>query len=646
MTTTKHTDAPDNETDVDITPIDTSKMSEGKRAALELAESSRETSGQLASFAAGIFMGNFPWKLISTFPEQSAEDAEKGRHLHEEIERILREQTDPDAIDRDGEIPDEVMKAFAELGAFGIKIPTEYGGLGLSQVNYSRAATILGSYCGNLTALISAHQSIGIPQPLIMFGTEEQKKTFLPRVAAGEISAFALTETSVGSDPAKMETTAEPSEDGEHFILNGEKLWCTNGTRAGLLVVMARTPDKVVGGKSRRQITAFIVETDSPGLEITYRCRFMGLKSLYNAVITLDNVKVPRSNIILGEGKGLKVALSTLNTGRLTLPAACTGTMKRCVEITRRWSNERVQWGSEIGKHAAIADKLARMASTTFAVESMSLLTSALVDGKKTDIRLEAAMSKMFGTEAAWEIIDETMQARGGRGFETSDSLRGRGEDAIPIERMMRDSRINTIFEGSSEIMRLFIAREALDPHLAGAGSVMNPKLPMGKRIAAAFKALGFYGFWYPKQWWPFAFGVGSGMDSTLARHVKYARKASRRLARRLFHSMVRFGPALEREQILLGDCVDIGTEIFAISAACSRAQAMIKSGTERKKVVPLVDFFCREAKSRIEESLRHARKNNNSKGYKVARSILDGDYGWLEDGIVRWDPKEERNSE
>lgn len=634
------------ESDVDITPIDTSRMSEGKREALELAEASREASGQLASFAAGIFMGDFDWDLVHPFPEQPAEDVENGRHLHEEMERILREQTDPDAIDREGEIPDEVMKAFADLGAFGIKIPKEYGGLGLSQVNYSRAATILGSYCGNLTALISAHQSIGIPQPLIMFGTEEQKKKFLPRVGGGEISAFALTEMSVGSDPAKMETSAEPTEDGEHFILNGEKLWCTNGTKAGLLVVMARTPDKIVGGKARRQITAFIVEADSPGLEVTYRCRFMGLKSLYNAVIKLDNVKVPRENIILGEGKGLKVALSTLNTGRLTLPAACSGAMKRCIEICRRWSNERIQWGSEIGKHAAIADKIARMASTTFAVESMSLLTSAMVDRKQNDIRLEAAMAKMYGTEAAWEIADETMQVRGGRGFETADSLRGRGEDAIPIERMLRDSRINTIFEGSSEIMRLFIAREALDPHLSGAGSVLNPKLPMGKRISAAFKALGFYGFWYPKLWWPFAFGVGSSMDRKLARHVKYARKASRRLARRLFHSMARFGPTLEREQILLGDFVDIGTEIFAISAACSRAQSKLKNGTPRDQIIPLVDFFCNEARARIEQAFRHIGSNNNRDGYKVAKGVLDGDYGWLEEGIVSWDPKKERAGE
>lgn len=629
------------EPEAELTPIDTSKMSEGKREALELAEASREATGKKVSFAAELFMGGFPWELISPFPEQSDEDVANGAHLHSELERILRERTDPDAIDRDGEIPQDLIDEFAQLGAFGIKIPTEYGGLGLSQLNYSRAATILGSYCGNLSALISAHQSIGVPQPLLIFGTEEQKKKFLPRVATGEISAFALTETSVGSDPAKMESFAQPSEDGTHFVLNGEKLWCTNGTRAGVIVVMARTPDKVVNGKSRRQITAFIVETNSPGVEISYRCRFMGLKSLYNAVITLKDVKVPRENIILAEGAGLKVALTTLNTGRLTIPAACTGFMKRCIEICRRWSNQRVQWGSPIGHHAAIAEKIASMASITFANESMSLLSSAFVDRGGHDIRLEAAMCKMFGTEAAWNVVDETMQIRGGRGYETADSLKARGEDAIPIERMLRDSRINTIFEGSSEIMRLFIAREALDPHLKAAGDVMNSKLPMGKRIGAAFKAMGFYATWYPKQWWPFAFNVGAGLDPKLQRHVRWARRNSRRLARRLFHAMARNGPAIEREQIVLGDFVDIGTELFAIAATCSRAQSKINSGVSAKEVIPLADFFCNEARERINRSFRHVGKNNNRAGYRLARAVLDGQYTWLEEGIVRWDPSE-----
>ncbi|MGH8024229.1 MAG: acyl-CoA dehydrogenase family protein, partial [Limisphaerales bacterium] len=478
--------------------IDTSKMSAGQRAAIELTEAARMPQRE-RTFALGLFMGQFNLAEISPFPWQSEDDWARGREFLDKLETLLREKVNADEIDRTGEIPQFVIDELAKLGAFGIKIPREYGGLGLSQTNYCRAAMLLGSWCGNTTALISAHQSIGLPQPLILFGTDEQKKKYLPRVAAGEISAFALTETGVGSDPAAMTTQAEPAPDGDSFILNGEKLWCTNGTRAGVIVVMAKTPAKIVNGKSKDQITGFIVETNWPGVEVICRCRFMGLKALYNGVIRFKDVRVPRENILLAEGKGLRVALTTLDSGRLTLPAACAGLVKRCLEISRKWANQRVQWGAPIGKHAAIADKIARMAASAFAIESMVLLAASRVDkDKHADVRLETALCKMWATEAAWDIVNDAMQIRGGRGYETADSLKSRGETPFPIERLLRDSRINTIFEGSSEIMRLFIAREMLDPHLKVAGAVLNSKLPMPQRWRAAAKAVWFYARWYP----------------------------------------------------------------------------------------------------------------------------------------------------
>jgi alkylation response protein AidB-like acyl-CoA dehydrogenase len=602
--------------------IDTSKMSAGQRAAVEMTEAAREQV-RTSSFVAELFMGHARFGKLLPFPEQTHEDRDQGDAFLQRLERVMREKVDPDAIDRNGEIPDEVVSALADIGAFAIKVPTQYGGLGLSQTNYCRAAMLLGGYCGNLTALISAHQSIGVPQPLILFGTEEQKTKFLPRFARGEISAFALTETGVGSDPARMTTHAEPTADGDAFILNGEKLWCTNGTRAGVIVVMAKTPPKTVNGVAKDQVTAFIVEMDSPGVEVVRRCHFMGLRALYNGVIRFTNVRVPRENILLGEGKGLRVALTTLNTGRLTLPAACVGLSKRCLEISTRWAAKREQWGAPIGRHAFIADKLARMAADTFAMESMTLYAASLVDkDKHADVRLEAALCKLWGTEVGWRIVNDTMQIRGGRGFETADSLRARGEEPEPVERFMRDCRINTIFEGSSEIMRLFIAREALDPHLKVAGAMFNSKLAKRTRLAAAMKAGMFYARWYPGLLLPKSStvqGPKSKVDRRLASHLRFVERSSRKLARHLFHAMARLGPKLEREQLTLGRFVDTAAELFAITATCARA-----SQSKDEATVQLAEYFCQTARLRIANLFRELSRNEDRSGYRIAKQMLE----------------------
>src|SRR5712691_3185440 len=615
--------------------IDTSKMSAGKRAALELAESSRDPLDDRGSFASNLFIGRYDFGRIFPWPEQSAQDVAAGEEFLTKLKKYLRENVDADEIDRTGEIPQKNIDELAAMGAFGIKVPKKYGGLGLSQVNYGRAAMLLGSWDANLTALISAHQSIGVAQPLLLFGTEEQKQKYLPRVARKEISAFALTEWNAGSDPANMSLRADLSEDGTAWVLNGEKLWCTNLIKAGVLVVMAVTAPKIVNGRERKQITAFIVDVDWPGVEITYRCRFMGLRALYNGIVKFTNVRVPRENVISGEGKGLKVALTTLNTGRLTIPAACVGLSKRLLEICRKWASERVQWGVPIGQHYAIAGKIAEMAGNVFAMEAMTFLTSALVDRKAGDLRIETAMCKMWATEMTWRIADEAMQVRGGRGYETAQSLAGRGEEPIAVERFLRDCRINLIFEGSSEIMRLFIAREALDPHLKVGGAIFNTQLPMSERAKAVFTSGKFYAGWYPRQWLPGGAGKIDNLHRDLQAHVNYAARTSKKLARGLFHAMARFGPKLDREQLLLSRFVGIATELFAISATCSFAQSKIDNGASRDEVLSLANYFCRSARLRIDHQFAGTSNNVDRRGYELTQELLAGKHADLARGIV-----------
>ncbi|HET8713183.1 MAG TPA: acyl-CoA dehydrogenase family protein [Gemmatimonadales bacterium] len=604
--------------------------------AREVAEAAREEQWAAPSFVRDLFLGKLRMDLIHPYPEQDPDEVARAKPFLDKLERFLREEVDSDKIDREGEIPDKVVEGLRQLGAFGIKIPREYGGLGLSQLSYMKAIELVSSVDGSITALLSAHQSIGVPQPLKMFGTEAQKKKYFPRLAKGAISAFALTEHGVGSDPAAMETNAILSDDGDSWILNGEKLWCTNGTKAALLVVMARTPSKRVNGKEKKQITAFIVETDWPGVEVVHRCHFMGLKALYNGVIRFTNVRVPKENVLWGEGKGLKLALITLNTGRLTLPISSVAAGKRCLEIARRWSAERVQWGRPIGQHDAIAQKIGTMAANTFAMEAVAELCGAMAERGGYDIRLEAAIAKLYNSEAGWQIIDDTLQIRGGRGYETADSLRARGEQAIPVERIMRDFRINLIFEGSSEIMHLFIAREAVDKHLQVAGDVVMPGKTAQQRLAGLIRSAAFYGWWYPTRWagwgrWPRYSEFGK-----LAAHVRFVERSARRLARSVFHSMVRFGPKLEQRQSVLFRLVDVAGELFAMAATCSRAQAVLsKDEAAGARAIKLADLFCRQARRRVRSKFNGLRRNEDVPTYKFAQEVLAGEHRWLERDIV-----------
>src|SRR5438067_833 len=598
----------------------------------QVAESARERGWARPSFGRELFLGRLALDLIHPCPRQRPADVDKGEAFLKRLSAFLSSAVDPLEIEREARIPAGVIKGLADLGAFGMNIPEEYGVLGLSQVYYNRGLQRANSAHSSIGALLSAHQSIGVPKPLKLFGTDEQKHRFLPRLARGEVSAFALTEPDVGSDPARLEATAVPTEDGSAYILNGTKLWTTNGTIAKLLIVMAVVPqgDGHAGG-----ITAFIVESDMAGFEVERRNSFMGLRGIENGVLGFRDVRVPKENVIGSEGQGLKIALVTLNTGRLSLPATNLTANKAGLRIAREWARERVQWGRPIGEHEAIAQMIADITASTFGMEAVVELSGALADQERNDIRLEAAMAKLWVSETAWRTVDELMQIRGGRGYETAESLNARGEAPIPVEQIMRDLRVARIFEGSTEIMRLFIAREAVDPHLEAAGRLVDPRADLKAKSAAAAGAAGFYARWLPrlaagKGRVPFAYRE----FGSLAPHLRYAERTARKLARSLFMGMSRYGAKLERRQMFLGRLVDIGAELYAITASCAYAE-MLKSDGKHADAAELADVFCRQSRRRIEHLFRDLWHNEDVRNNVTARAMLDRRYMWLEEGLI-----------
>src|SRR6266545_276015 len=599
-----------------------------ERESLKVAEASRQQEWAQPSFMRELFLGNFRLDLVHPYPLPGAERPEFTA-FYDEMKRFLREDVDSVEIDATGEYPPHVIDGLRRMGAFGMKIPKEYGGLGFTNGEYQKVMQLLGSVDGNIVALLSAHQSIGVPQPLKLFGSPELKKKYLPRCARGEISAFALTEPNVGSDPARLATTAEKSADGTAYVLNGTKLWCTNGTIAKLLVVMALDP-------RTRKISAFVVETAWKGVKVEHRSRFMGLRALANGVISFKDVVVPVENLIGQEGRGLKIALTTLNDGRLSIPNGSVGTAKLCLEICRKWAAERVQWGKPVGKHEAIAHKISSMAAHTFAMEAIAALATEMADRGGYDIRLEAAAAKEWNTDRTWEIVDDTMQIRGGRGYETEKSLKERGEQPIGVERIMRDYRINKIFEGSSEIMHLFMAREMVDKHLQVAGALIDPDQPMSAKLAALPKMGAFYAGWYPTRWlgwgrWPRYSEFGA-----LATHLRFVERSARKLARASFHGMLRYQAKLQNKQAFLFRLVDVANELFAMSATVARACALAeKQRPEAVEARRLADLFCRISRRRVQRLFDALWDNDDVQLYRAGVDVLDGRHEWLEKGIL-----------
>lgn len=565
-----------------------------------------------ASFGAELFRGSLRIDLLETPPADPCRLDEDAERFLARLHGFCETEVDGRRIEHEDRIPDQVIEGLKDIGAFCIKIGREYGGLGLSGVCYHRALMIVSSVHPSLGELLAAHQAIGLPQPITLFGTAEQKREFLPRCVR-EISAFTLTEPDIGNDPYRMHTTAVPDPDAGTYTLTGVKLWATNGVLADLLVVLAQVPEPGHGsapgqgsasGQDPGGMTAFVVDADTAGVTVEHRSSFLGLRGLENGVIRLHEVVVPARNRIGDEGAGLEIALAAQDTGRLSLPAVCAAAAKWSLKIARGWAGARVQWGRPIGEHDAVAGKVAFIAATAFALEAMVEITGRHADLATTDTRVEAELAKLFASEKAWTVADELVQLRGGRGYETAESAAARGERGVPVEQLLRDLRIGRIFDSSSEVLRVFLAAAVLDGRRRGT----HPSPLRGDDR-----------------------GAENG-DWPLVEHLRFVERAARRLADLIDQTATRHDGELDERQRHLGRIVDIGSELYAMSASCVYAAAR---SDHRDAATELADTFCAQARCRVEELFARLSDNTDAADRGLARRVLDNRFTWLEQGIL-----------
>jgi alkylation response protein AidB-like acyl-CoA dehydrogenase len=601
-----------------------------------IAEAARDKAAY-RGFIAGLFEADIRWHLFNAI--QVPAISPSAAHFLKELKPILL-ALDPERVDSEGELPESVIKSLARIGALGIKIPKCFGGQEFTQSEYQTVATLCGSVDASLTVLLSAAQSIGLPEPLRLFGTPEQKAKYLPRLAAGEISGFALTERNVGCDISKVETYAvRERKDGKTvgYRLTGEKFFITNSAKqdgeflSSMLVVIARIvdrPEELSAAQAQKRYGAFIVETHWPGCAVT-RLRFEGVRGIYNGVPRFTNVYVPVDNRLGSEEDGLRIALATLTVGRLTLPAACLGGLKQCLAAMRWWTQTRVQWNKPIGEHNLVGEKVCRVAAYTLALDAVMTFCGAWAN-KKGDLRLESAAAKIIGSEWYWEAVNELFQVRGGRGFMTAEAQRKAGEPAIPVMRMMRDARINLVWEGTSEILRIWMARESLSPYLEEGLAILQGSA--SKKLGAAR----YYAHMSLVSSLPF--GRSESADPLVrneyARWVRFIESSSRRLARSTLMATLYHRQKLHNKQLLLQSLVNDSLWLFAMAATVWYASQ--PEMREKPGIRELVEYFCREMESRLHpSSLRRRRQQHDTAVYRLSKRIMTGDYAWLEDGIV-----------
>ncbi len=614
----------------------------------QIEEARERLSGQ--SFMAGLFMGEPDFALL-LHEDEPPDQAAAWEAYRPRLISFLTTQVDPDEIERTGKIPESVFKGLFALGAFAMKIPPAYGGLGFSYTNYGRALTLMASWSNVLALTVAVPQSIGIAMPLLLFGTEEQRRTYLPMVAREAISAFALTEPATGSDAANIRTEAVLEADGETFVVNGEKLWCTNGPIARYLTLVAQVPAKKVtaGGKAvwvpvpegkgadAKVPTAFVLDMETPGVAVRQRCRFEGCRGIENGHLIFTNVRIPAANLIGEVGRGLKYALTILNIGRgISIPAICLGMAKQAWQPTLDRANERFTFQKPLSAHQTQRMRLGHMAANLFAMESLAAVAWRLADRHTFDVRIEAAITKIFCSERTIQFLKDAHIIFGGMGYETADSKRVRGEPAFGIEQLVRDAEMYRIGEGATDVLRPFVAREGLSPHLERAGRYVAGELHGTAKLAEWFALARFYIPWY--------FGLRRPRplpDRPAFRHplaaplFRYVERTSRRLAKAIFWAMVRHGQALRDDQGRQNRIEMVAEDLLVMTTATLQAVSSSDAAGGPSKW-RLIELIAREARARIDRAIREIRGSNHDQTVAtIGKEAAEGTYGWLSDGIM-----------
>jgi alkylation response protein AidB-like acyl-CoA dehydrogenase len=616
---------------------------------LERIEEARERmTGR--SFMAGLFVGRPDFSLLLP-PEESPEQQAIWEDYRPRLETFLKMHVDPDEIERKAKIPDSVLKGLFALGAFGMKIPTEYGGLGFSYTNYGRALMLIASWSNILALTVAVPQSIGIAMPLLLFGSDEQKRKYLPIVAREAISAFALTEAITGSDAANIQTEAVLDSSGTVFVVNGEKLWCTNGSIARYVTLIARVPAKRVlhdgltvwvpvpegKGADDKVHTAFILDMETPGVRVRQRCQFEGCRGIENAYMTFAHVHIPAANVIGEVGRGLKYALTILNVGRaISIPAICLGMAKQAWQPTLDRANQRVTFQKPLGERQTQRMRLGRMAANLFAMEALAFSVWRMADQHLYDVRIEAAIAKIFCSETTIQFLKDAQTIFGGMGYETAESKRVRGEPAFGVEQLVRDAEMYRIGEGATDILRPFVAREGLSPHLERAQRYMSWGLGRNARLVELLKLLRFYIPWYISLWLrralPDRFEFCHPRISPLLRYVE---RSSRLLAGAVFWAMVRQGEQLRDDQGRQNRIESVGEDLLAIATSALWASSLERRYADEQGW-ELVEHFAAGARLRIDRAIDELRgRNNDQTVATIGQQAVGGNYAWLSHGII-----------